>query len=77
MKPRSDHDYYYRPRDPLETAGAYVILLIVAIVALVPAYYPMTDAGVRAQVDEPHAVVAQRRDVASAASAGTSAAERF
>jgi hypothetical protein len=76
MKPRSEHDYY-RPRDPLETAGAYVILLIVAIVALVPAYYPVSDADVRAQADEHPAVVAQPRDVASAASADTGAAERF
>ena len=75
MKPRSGHDDG-RPRDLLETAGAYVILLIVAIVALVPVYYPATDVDVQAQADEHPALVAQPRDEASAASAHTSAPGR-
>lgn len=54
MKPTPDD--YYRSRNTLDTAGAYVILLIVALVALVPLRGPDPEpARTVAQVQQPAA----------------------
>lgn len=63
MKPNPDD--YYRSRNTLDTAGAYVILLIVALVALVPLRWPDPEpARTVAQVQQP--VAAQESAAAPA-----------
>jgi hypothetical protein len=63
---RNPEDDYFRPRDLVDTIGAYVVLLVVVVVALMPLDLPDSGAAtsiVAAKV----AVAAQRNDGAPAA----------
>lgn len=67
MKSNPEDDYN-RPRDPIDTAGAYVILLVVAIAALLPMHLSDHDSTRQPPAVQRHAAVAQDGDAAANAS---------
>ena len=77
MKPNPEDDYD-RPRNSLDTAGAYVIFLIIALVALVPlrAHDPNPESATPAVAQAHPVATAQESAAAPARDSGTATEQR-
>jgi hypothetical protein len=70
---RNLEDDYFRPRDLVDTIGAYVVLLVVVAVALMPLDRPDAGSATSADAGKGAVVVAQRNDRAPQAAPGAAA----